>query len=137
MSGPDRRHAVDVARGTVRLLSPSEPPREVVAAALLHDVGKVESALGTFARVGVTLGALAFGRTRLVTWGGKARRRRRPSLRARTAVYLTHDCVGAELLEKAGSDSLTVSWACDHHLGPARWSVDHRFGAALKQADGD
>ena len=59
MSGPDRRHAVGVARDTVRLLGPDEPPPEVVAAALLHDVGKVESSLGTFSRVGVTLAALA------------------------------------------------------------------------------
>ena len=52
MSGPDRRHAVGVARDTVQLLQPASPPRDVVAAALLHDVGKVESGLGTFARVG-------------------------------------------------------------------------------------
>ena len=51
MSGPDRRHAVGVARETMRLLQLNEPPREVVAAALLHDVGKVESSLGTFSRV--------------------------------------------------------------------------------------
>ena len=53
MSGPDRRHAVGVARETVRLLrglvsARGLATREVVAAALLHDVGKVESGLGTF-----------------------------------------------------------------------------------------
>ena len=72
MSGPDRRHAVDVARETIRLLGPGEPPREVVAAALLHDVGKVESGLGTFARVGVTLAAMAGGRSRLVSWSSSS-----------------------------------------------------------------
>ncbi len=64
MSGPDRRHAVGVARDTVQLLQPAAPPRDVVAAALLHDVGKVESGLGTFARVGVTLAAMTAGRSR-------------------------------------------------------------------------
>ena len=78
MSGPDRRHAVEVARETIRLLDEGTPPqegslpREVVAAALLHDVGKVESGLGTFARVGVTLAAMAAGRVRLLRWSGSS-----------------------------------------------------------------
>ena len=70
MSGPDRRHAVGVARDTVRLLAPDDPPRGVIVAALLHDVGKASSALGTFSRVGVTLAAMAVGRRRLVDWAG-------------------------------------------------------------------
>src|SRR5579859_5817359 len=53
MSGPDRRHAVDVARAAARLLG-AEPGREVLAAALLHDVGKIEARLGAFGRVAVT-----------------------------------------------------------------------------------
>ena len=44
MSDPDRRHAVDVAKNV---------PEHLRVAALLHDVGKVESGLGTFARVDV------------------------------------------------------------------------------------
>src|SRR5271157_6524735 len=64
MSGPDRRHAIGVARDTIRLLGPARVRREVIAAALLHDVGKVESSLGTFARVGVTFIAVVFGRSR-------------------------------------------------------------------------
>ncbi len=36
--------------------------REVVAAALLHDVGKIEAGLGTWARAGVTFAAMAVGR---------------------------------------------------------------------------
>ncbi len=66
MSGPDRRHAVGVARDTLVLLADGdEPGRDVVASALLHDVGKVESGLGTFARVGVTVAAMGVGRERL------------------------------------------------------------------------
>jgi hypothetical protein len=68
MSGPDRRHAVGVARDTAVLLGEDAPGREVTAAALLHDVGKVESSFGTFSRVGITLAAVTSGRSRLVAW---------------------------------------------------------------------
>lgn len=140
MSGPDRRHAVGVARDTLVLLEPDEVPREVIAAALLHDVGKVESSFGTFSRVGVTLGALAVGRTRLVRWAlrpAAGATRTRSTLRGRIGLYLTHDHLGAELLQVAGSGDLTVSWADEHHWDPERWTVDARIGAALKAADGD
>ncbi len=137
MSGPDRRHAVGVARDTIRLLGPEEPGRDVVAAALLHDVGKVESSFGTFARVWVTFAALAVGRSRLLRWAGDHAGGGRPSWRARVGLYLTHDRLGAELLQRAGSQTLTVSWALEHHLAPGSWTVDATIGAALKAADGD
>lgn len=129
MSGPDRRHAAGVARDVVaRLGAEGGPPpgREVMAAALLHDVGKVESGLGTFARVGVTLAAIGLGRDRLAGRGG-----------SRLGAYLTHDRIGADLLRSAGSDPLTVAWAGEHHLPPERWTLDRRLADALKAADGD
>jgi hypothetical protein len=52
-------------------------------------------------------------------------------------MYLTHDRLGADLLQGAGSRELTVSWAAEHHLAPERWTVDATIGAALKAADGD
>jgi hypothetical protein len=138
MSGPDRRHAVGVARETVRLLGPGPQPREVVAAALLHDVGKVESGLGTYARVGVTLAAMGAGRTRVLNWAGSPPSRPgRPSWRARVGMYLAHDRLGADLLQGAGSNELTSTWAREHHMPKARWTVDSRVGDALKEADGD
>jgi hypothetical protein len=137
MSGPDRRHAVGVARDTIRLLGSDQAPRAVVASALLHDVGKVESSFGTFARVWVTVAAVAFGRSRLLRWAGEPSGNGRPSRRVRVGLYLTHDRLGAELLERAGSQALTVSWAAEHHLSPDRWTVNPTIGAALKAADGD
>ena len=137
MSGPDRRHAVGVARNTLRLLGTDQAPQEVIAAALLHDVGKVESGLGTFARVGVTLAALTVGRPRLRRWAGDPPSSGPPSRRARVGLYLTHDRLGANMLERAGSRALTVSWAAEHHWAPERWTVDAAIGAALKAADGD
>ena len=133
MSGPDRRHAAGVARGTAALLGPPEPAREVMAAALLHDVGKVESGLGTFARVAVTVAAIAAGRDRLVADPATPVR----PWRRRVSDYLTHDRIGAKLLGAAGSHPLTAAWAGEHHLAPERWSVERRVGDALKAADGD
>jgi len=126
-----------VARGTIRLLGPDQARREVIAAALLHDVGKVESSFGTFSRVVVTVGAMAAGRPRLLRWAGEPSRGDHPSLRARVGLYLTHDRLGANLLQDSGSEALTVSWAAEHHLAPERWTVDAAVGSALKAADGD
>ena len=125
MSGPDRRHAAGVARETARLLGEDQPAREVMASALLHDVGKVESGLGTFARVGVTVAAIGLGRERAAGLGD------------RVAGYLAHDRKGADLLTAAGSHPTTVAWAAEHHLPPEQWSLDRRVGDALKEADGD
>ena len=45
MSGPDRRHAVAVAQESLRLFADADiaPGRDVVAAALMHDAGKIPS----------------------------------------------------------------------------------------------
>ena len=121
MSGPDRRHAVGVAQEVVAVLG-AGTGRPVLAAALLHDVGKVEAGLGTFTRVPATLLGLLGGRTR---WRG------------RLGTYLRHDQVGAELLRAASSDPLTVAWAAEHHLPPERWTVPADVARVLKAADGD
>lgn len=124
MSGPDRRHAVGVARDVVRRLGPAVASPPVVAAALLHDVGKIDAGLGTLARVPATIAGLV-ARERAVRGEGRVSR------------YLRHDEIGARLLETAGSDRLTVAWAREHHLPPARWTVPAEVGAALKAADDD
>jgi putative nucleotidyltransferase with HDIG domain len=119
MSGPDRRHAVAVAR---RL---GDAEQVAIPAALLHDVGKVESDLGPLPRAAVTAVALAVGRARAARGKG------------RMARYLAHDHLGAELLDGAGSDNLTVAWAREHHLPRDRWTVPPDIGQALKVADDD
>jgi hypothetical protein len=137
MSGPDRRHAVGVARDAIVLLDGEPPAREVVAAALMHDVGKIEAGYGTFARVGITLAAMATGRRRLVRWAGPVETGAAPGWRGRVGLYLTHDRVGAELLTAAGSDGLTVAWAGEHHQPEESWTVERSIGRVLKEADGD
>lgn len=120
MSRADRRHAVGVGRRVQEALGPATTPRWVVAAALLHDVGKLASGLGTLGRVAATVAGLA-GRAP----GG------------RIGLYLRHAPVGADMLEAAGSHPLTVAWAREHHLPAGRWSVPPDVGEVLKAADDD
>lgn len=131
MSGPDRRHGVGVARRTLALLK-GNTTREVAASALLHDVGKLESGMGTVWRAAATALALVVGRHRFAALRDSERWWRR-----RLRLYFTHDKVGAALLAKAGSDPLTVAWAAQHHQGRESWTVDLRIADALKEADGD
>jgi hypothetical protein len=121
LSGADRRHAAGVARDVAGRLGPLAT-RPVLAAALLHDSGKLVSGYGTLRRVGATLLALGFGRSR---WKG------------RLGDYLHHDELGAEQLARAGSDPLTVAWTREHHRPPSSWTLDPAVAHALKAADDD
>ncbi len=130
MRGADRRHAVGVARRTEQALGP-RATRAVLAAALLHDVGKVDSGFGPVRRAGATVAQMARGHAAAERW------RTRSGLVGRTGRYLCHDEIGADMLAAAGSDGLTVTWAREHHLPPERWSVPQDIAAALKLADDD
>ncbi|MBK9178302.1 MAG: hypothetical protein IPM45_01790 [Acidimicrobiales bacterium] len=130
MSGPDRRHAVAVAHRVERALGP-EATDPVLVAALLHDVGKVESRLGTYGRVVATLSARVAGHGAAESWStGRGFTRR-------VGLYLRHDELGGDLLALAGSDPLVVAWAREHHLPDERWSVPRHLGESLKAADDD
>jgi len=127
MSGADRRHAVRVGRSAVILLGGSSGvDRAVVAAALLHDVGKTEARLGTVRRAAVTAAALVFGADRMAALGGR-----------RSSQYLRHAELGASLLAAAGSDPITVAWTHEHHLPPSQWTLPVAVAEALKVADDD
>src|SRR5262245_9734541 len=129
-SAADRRHAVAVARRVDATLG-AEATREVLAAALLHDVGKVESGFGPVRRATATVAGMVGGRAAARRW------RSRPGLVGRAGHYLCHDEIGAGMLAGAGSDALTIAWAREHHLPPERWTVAADLGAALKAADDD
>ena len=123
MSKVDRRHAAGVARRAAQALG-REATTEVVAAALLHDAGKVESGLGTMARVVATLAASAVGREKAESWStGRG-------LAGRIGLYLRHPQLGTALLSSAGSHPLTVAWAGEHHLPEAQWTVPAGVGRA-------
>jgi hypothetical protein len=130
MSRPDRRHAVAVARRVERRLQ-HRATRAVLAAALLHDVGKVAARLGAYGRVVATVSSMAAGRDTAEAWSeGRGFTRR-------VGLYLRHHELGADMLAMAGSDPLTVAWAREHHLDADEWTLDPDVARALKAADGD
>ena len=132
MRPADRRHAVGVARRVQAALG-EQATRPVLAAALLHDVGKVEARLGVYGRVVATL-------SRAVVRGDPETIRdwtRTRGMTRRVGLYLQHDRLGGDLLAMAGSDPLTEAWAREHHLPEDRWTVPTEIGRALKAADDD
>ena len=130
MSRADRRHAVGVARRVERALGAEATP-PVVAAALLHDVGKVAAGLGTYGRVVATVAGAAAGRSMAQAWTqGRGFTRR-------VGLYLRHDELGGDMLAMAESDPLTVTWAREHHLPAENWTLSPSIAAALKAADDD
>jgi hypothetical protein len=132
MSRADRRHAAGVAR-RVEVALGNEATRPVLAAALLHDVGKTESGLGTYGRVIATISGGVIGRDPAIV---RAWTRTRGFTRS-VGLYLQHPRIGADLLAMAGSDPLTVTWAREHHLPEDQWTIDPHIGEVLKTADDD
>lgn len=82
----DRRHSIVVARRLTTLVE--QPTRAELAGALLHDVGKLQSGLGTVSRVVATV------------VGSRTKRFRR---------YHDHEELGLEMLRRAGSDAGTLA----------------------------
>ncbi|NNE96952.1 MAG: hypothetical protein HKN24_13080 [Acidimicrobiales bacterium] len=138
LSAPDQRHGVQVARDVVEALPAASRP--VLAAAVLHDVGKLVCGYGTFGRVGATLfwgavpgafrGRLAFG------WARREGLGRFGAVR-RLGEYRIHPELGRDLLAAAGSDDFTARWAGEHHTPIDRWTVDRELGLVLKECDDD
>jgi hypothetical protein len=130
MPGPDRRHAVAVAHRVERALG-NEATRPVLAAALLHDVGKTVSGLRTFGRVVATLAGRRAG-------PGYARAMSNETgMIRKIGLYLRHPELGGDLLALAGSDQLTVTWTREHHKPEESWTLDPAVAHALKSADDD
>lgn len=130
MSRADRRHAAGVARRVERALG-DEASRPVLAAALLHDVGKVTAGLGTYGRVVATCAAWAGGRTMADDWS------RSRGFTRKVGLYLRHAELGGDLLGVAGSDPLTEAWARQHHAASEDWTLPPHIAIALKAADDD
>lgn len=132
MGRADRRHAAGVARRVEASLGASAT-RAVLAAALLHDVGKIEAGLGPYRRVVATLSGMAVRRDPHVV----AAWTRTTGFTRRVGLYLQHDRLGGDLLALAGSDGLVVAWAREHHRPEGDWTVPPEIGRALKDADDD
>jgi hypothetical protein len=132
MSRTDRRHACGVARRVQADLG-RDATRPVLAAALLHDVGKAEAGLSTYGRVIATVsaGAVRHDPDVIRAWS------RTRGFTRRVGLYLQHPRLGGDLLGMAGSDPLTEAWAREHHLPEEEWTIPLDVGRALKAADDD
>ncbi|MBI4504821.1 MAG: HD domain-containing protein [Chloroflexi bacterium] len=117
----DQRHAVEVYR---RVLAGGVADREVLQAALLHDVGKAGSGLRLWQRVAAVL---------LDAWapGFLARLKARGPWRRAFRVYVRHPERGARLARLAGSSERVVTLIAAHQNGAAG---DPAL-ALLRQAD--
>ena len=108
MKSYDQRHSIEVARRFTALYPAFT--RDQVAAALLHDIGKVESELGVAGRVIATV---------VGPKGSKFRR------------YHEHEVIGLRLCGEAGASSETVrllDWSDDS-------SRNNKIVSLLQQAD--
>ena len=130
MSNPDRRHAIGVAK-RVEVALGHEATRPVLAAALLHDVGKSASGLRTFGRVVATMSKGLAGPGYARAWSNES------GITRRVGLYLRHAELGGDMLAMAGSDVLTERWAREHHKPEDDWTVDPAVASALKAADDD
>ncbi len=130
MSPQDRRHSIGVARRVEEALA-EDATRPVMAAALLHDVGKIEAGLGTFLRVVATLSAAIAGRETAELWI------RSTGVTRRVGLYLKHPSIGGDLLAMADSDPFTAAWAREHHHPEDTCTLDARLAGALRDADDD
>ena len=130
MSNADRRHSVAVGRRVERALG-HEASRPVLAAALLHDCGKIDANLGAYGRVVATLSVSIAGQSTAEHWT-QAR-----GFTRKIGLYARHADIGADRLALAGSDPLTVTWTREHHQPEETWTLPHHLAAALKAADDD
>lgn len=104
----DRAESVATAREFARLIGP-DAEGEWVAAALCHDVGKADVALGAFGRAGATVIAAVISH-------GRARR-----MTNRIGRYIDHDEIGGARLAAAGARGPVAGWAGAHHRAE-RWA---------------
>jgi HD domain len=133
-TGHDRRHTVAVARRVEVALAggPHAGDPRYLAAALLHDVGKLAAGLSIPSRVLATVFARAAGGA-LGDW------EERPGLRRRIALYGRHGELGADMIRLAGGREEAAAWAAAHHdrarLDPL--ALPASVVAALAAADPD
>lgn len=126
--GPaDRAESVATARAALAALGPDAADPRWVAVALLHDVGKAETALGPLRRSAATVAGVVAGPARGRKWANWVGR------------YLDHDELGAARLRSAGARTEASAWAAAHHR-PERWpatGIPARICKILAAADGE
>lgn len=111
LSAYDQSHAVQVARGVQRRLAPTEYGSDTLwpSAALMHDVGKLQSDLSMLERVIATLANTAMGVAAARRWASTATGAKR-----RIGLYLMHGEVGASMIRAAGGREEIAAWTEVH-----------------------
>lgn len=117
--GADQRHGLAAARYVSRA---APDRRDLIRAALLHDVGKRHARLGLIGR----------------SLAGAARMLGVPA-RGRFRVYLDHGPIGADELGRAGAEPVVVTFTRHHHdeerppqLADRDWRVLHAADRARR-----
>lgn len=105
----DQAHAIRVAR---RVATRTPERRDLIRAALLHDIGKAATRLGVLRRSVASLLAIVH----------------LPRPRAMQQ-YLDHGTIGADLLTGIEADPVVIAFAAHHHQGvpagvdPGDWAI--------------
>lgn len=139
MPAHDRRHSIGVARRVDQALIATEYAGDTrwLAAALLHDVGKLDAGLGVFGRVGATLAGGAAGHNMADSWSATR------GITRRVGLYLRHPELGATRIRTAGGREEVAQWAAAHHDVPdeasatASLALPNVVVIALRDADDD
>jgi hypothetical protein len=107
----EQDHAAQVARRVQRRLASTGHADDDrwVAAALLHDVGKLESDLSRLGRVAGTLASRFVSVATARRWARSA-----TGFRRRIGAYLIHGEIGAKLIRDAGGREEIARWAEVH-----------------------
>jgi hypothetical protein len=131
----DQRHAIGVARDVQSRLAgtPCAADARWLSAALLHDIGKLDSHLGIYGRVVATLSGAVVGRGHAEVWSESS------GFTRRVGLYLRHAELGADRIRLAGEPEEAAWWASAHH-DPTAWeqlSIPREVVEALDAADND
>jgi len=131
----DQRHAVDVARDVERRLAGTEYAGDSrwISAALLHDIGKLDSRLGVYGRVVATISGSVAGREHAAAWSESS------GFTRRVGLYLRHTELGGDRIRIAGEPEEAALWSAAHH-DPECWAelpIPEPVVAALDAADND
>jgi hypothetical protein len=135
LSLADRRESIAVAKRVHVALAGTEyadDPRWI-AAALLHDIGKLDARLGTVRRALATMVVAVVGPRTVEGWVDKT------GIVRRCALYAFHDQLGADRIRISGGRTEAALWAEAHHR-PAIWDstgLPRTVVVALAAADGE
>jgi hypothetical protein len=134
MRRADKVESIGVARRADDELAGGDERRgEYLAAALLHDIGKLDADFGPYRRAIATLAGAIAGRSTVEAW-----RQQRGFVR-RCALYLDHAALGAQRVRVAGGRECVAEWADAHH-DAARWptpGIPLDVCRTLARADGE